>query len=131
MCGIAGFIDFKKQVSNQKNILESMTKTLEYRGPNSDGFYVSNNVMLGHRRLIVVDPEGGIQPMKRMINGHEYVLIYNGELYNTEDLRAELLKEGYKFEGYSDTEVLLVSYIAWGIKAIEKFNGIFAFAINL
>lgn len=129
MCGIAGFIDFKKQISNQKSTLESMTKTLEYRGPNSEGFYVSNNVMLGHRRLIVVDPEGGIQPMKRKINGHEYVLIYNGELYNTEDLRSELLKEGYKFEGYSDTEVLLVSYIAWGIKSIEKFNGIFAFAI--
>jgi len=129
MCGITGFIDFKRRIKEEEKVLKNMTKTLEFRGPNSEGFYVSNNVMLGHRRLIVVDPEGGIQPMKRKINGYEYVLVYNGELYNTEDLRAELVKEGYIFEGYSDTEVLLVSYIAWGIKAIEKFNGIFAFAI--
>ena len=92
--------------------------------------YISNNVMLGHRRLIVVDPEGGGQPMKRSIDGKEYVLVYNGELYNTEDLRKELIEDGYKFEGYSDTEVLLLSYINWGIDAISKFNGIFAFAMD-
>ena len=67
--------------------------------------------------------------MKKFVNGKEYVLVYNGELYNTEDLRKELIEDGYKFEGYSDTEVLLLSYINWGIDAISKFNGIFAFAI--
>lgn len=67
--------------------------------------------------------------MKKVVDGKEYVLIYNGELYNTEDLRKELIEDGYKFEGYSDTEVLLLSYINWGIDAISKFNGIFAFAI--
>ncbi|MCF0148786.1 MAG: asparagine synthase (glutamine-hydrolyzing) [Clostridium sp.] len=129
MCGITGFINFKKNIKEENKILKDMTDTLINRGPNAQGMYISNNVMLGHRRLIVVDPEGGGQPMKRSIDGKEYVLVYNGELYNTEDLRKELIEDGYKFEGYSDTEVLLLSYINWGIDAISKFNGIFAFAI--
>lgn len=129
MCGITGFINFKKNIKEENKILKDMTDTLTNRGPNSQGMYISNNVMLGHRRLIVVDPEGGGQPMKKSVNGKEYVLVYNGELYNTEDLRKELIEDGYKFEGYSDTEVLLLSYIKWGIDAISKFNGIFAFAI--
>ena len=129
MCGITGFVNFKKNIKDEYVTLKLMTDTLSLRGPNSEGSYVSNNVMFGHRRLIVVDPEGGIQPMKRSIDNREYVLVYNGELYNTEDLRKELLNDGFKFEGYSDTEVLLLSYIRWGIGAIKKFNGIFAFAI--
>lgn len=129
MCGITGFINFKKNIREENKILKDMTDTLINRGPNTEGMYVSNNIMFGHRRLIVVDPEGGSQPMKRSVNGKEYVLVYNGELYNTEDLRKELKNDGYKFEGYSDTEVLLLSYIRWGIEAISKFNGIFAFAI--
>ena len=79
--------------------------------------------------MIVVDPEGGEQPMIKIINGNKYVLVYNGELYNTEELRKSLLEEGYFFDSYSDTEVLLMSYIAWGVNCIKKFNGIFAFAI--
>jgi asparagine synthase (glutamine-hydrolysing) len=129
MCGITGFIDYKRNIKNQMKILKEMTETLEKRGPNAEGIYVSNNVMFGHRRLIVVDPLGGQQPMKKLVEGREYVIIYNGELYNTEDLRQELLKDNFVFEGYSDTEVLLYSYIKWGINAISKFNGIFAFAI--
>lgn len=129
MCGITGIISFKKGVKNQENILKDMTKTLINRGPNQEGAYINNNVMLGHRRLIVVDPEGGAQPMIKKIENKNYVIVYNGELYNTEDLREELIKEGFKFEGYSDTEVLLLSYISWGMDAISKFNGIFAFAI--
>ena len=129
MCGITGFVNFKKNIKEENKILKDMTDTLVNRGPNAEGMYISNNVMLGHRRLIVVDPEGGGQPMKKFVNGKEYVLVYNGELYNTEDLRKELIEDGYKFEGYSDTEVLLLSYINWGIDAISKFNGIFAFAI--
>lgn len=129
MCGITGVINFKKNIKEENKILKDMTDTLINRGPNEQGMYISNNVMLGHRRLIVVDPEGGGQPMKRSVNGKDYVLIYNGELYNTEDLRKDLIDDGYKFEGYSDTEVLLLSYIRWGIDAISKFNGIFAFAI--
>lgn len=129
MCGIAGFVDYKRNIKNQMNILKEMIKTLEKRGPNAEGVYVSDNVMFGHRRLIVVDPLGGKQPMKKVVEGREYIIIYNGELYNTEDLRKELIKEDFIFEGHSDTEVLLYSYIKWGIEGIKKFNGIFAFAI--
>lgn len=129
MCGITGFVNFKKNISNEDNILKDMMDTLRYRGPNEEGMYISNNIMFGHRRLIVVDPEGGKQPMIKIINGKKYVLVYNGELYNTEGLRKELSNDGYKFDGYSDTEVLLISYIRWGIDAISRFNGIFAFAI--
>ncbi|MNM40000.1 Asparagine synthetase [glutamine-hydrolyzing] 3 [compost metagenome] len=129
MCGIAGWIDFSKDLSSFYHIIESMTDTLKLRGPNSGGFYTNENVLLGHRRLVVVDPEGGSQPMTKVINGNEYVLVYNGELYNTEDLRKDLLSYGYKFDSYSDTEVLLTSYIHWGIDCLDKFNGIFAFCI--
>lgn len=129
MCGITGFINFNSNVSKEENILRNMTNTLAYRGPNEEGFYISNNVMLGHRRLTVVDAEGGKQPMKKTIENKEYVLVYNGELYNTEDLRKELLGDGFKFESYSDTEVLLTSYIKWGCDCVSKFNGIFAFAV--
>ncbi len=129
MCGITGFVNFKENIKNNISTLKAMTDTLINRGPNAEGTYISNNVMFGHRRLIVVDPEGGKQPMKKVINGKEYVIIYNGELYNTEDLRKELIKEGCTFEAYSDTEVLLVSYIKWGVDCLKRLNGIFAFAI--
>ncbi len=93
MCGITGFINFKNNIKEDKKMLKDMTDTLINRGPNSGDMYISNNVMFGHRRLIVVDPEGGCQPMKRSVNGKEYVLVYNGELYNTEDLRKELKED--------------------------------------
>lgn len=129
MCGITGFVNFKENIKENIGTLKAMTDTLIHRGPNAEGTYISNNIMFGHRRLIVVDPEGGKQPMKKVVNGKEYVLVYNGELYNTEDLRKELINDGYIFEGYSDTEVLLTSYIRWGLDCVKKFNGIFAFAI--
>ena len=129
MCGIAGWINFSENLKSNSTIIKRMTETLERRGPESEGVYESENVLLGHRRLIVVDPEGGKQPMIKIIHGSKYVLVYNGELYNTEELRKNLLEEGYAFDSYSDTEVLLMSYIAWGVNCIKKFNGIFAFAI--
>ncbi|GAA0109922.1 asparagine synthase (glutamine-hydrolyzing) [Clostridium tertium] len=129
MCGITGFVNFKENIKENIGTLKAMTDTLIHRGPNAEGTYISNNIMFGHRRLIVVDPEGGKQPMKKVVNGKEYVLVYNGELYNTEDLRKELINDGYIFEGYSDTEVLLTSYIRLGLDCVKKFNGIFAFAI--
>ena len=129
MCGIAGWVDFKEDLRNKSKIMEGMVKTLERRGPDDEGIYVSPNVLLGHRRLVVVDPEGGRQPMVKNINGKEYTIVYNGELYNTEDLRKELIDDGFSFDAYSDTEVLLTSYIRWGVEVINKLNGIFAFAI--
>lgn len=129
MCGIAGLVNFKENIVKDKDILEKMIKTLNKRGPDAKGSYISSNVLLGHRRLIVVDPKGGIQPMTKIFQGKKYTLVYNGELYNTEDLRKDLIKEGFSFDSYSDTEVLLTSYICWGKECINKLIGIFAFAV--
>ncbi len=129
MCGFAGIINFKNNLTKDHEVIEKMTSTLSLRGPDQYGYAYYDNVLLGHRRLIVVDPSGGIQPMTKTRAGFKYTLIYNGELYNTEDIRKELINEGYKFDSYSDTEVLLTSYMCWGIDCVEKLNGIFAFAV--
>lgn len=129
MCGIAGIINFKENISHSKYIIENMTDTLKKRGPDDTGYYFSKHTLLGHRRLTVVDPLGGAQPMIKTIANNKYVIVYNGELYNTEEVRGMLLKEGFEFDSYSDTEVLLTAYINWGFKCVEYINGIFAFAI--
>jgi asparagine synthase (glutamine-hydrolysing) len=129
MCGIAGWINTQSNISNYRDIMEKMIATLAKRGPDDSNIYSSKNALLGHRRLTVVDPEGGAQPMIKTIEGKTYVVVYNGELYNTEDLRKELLDKGYRFNSYSDTEVLLTSYIEWKTECVKKFNGIYAFGI--
>ncbi len=129
MCGITGWIDREVDLTQQRSIVEAMNKTLSCRGPDAAGIWVSPRAALAHRRLIVVDPEGGGQPMVRRRGENSYVLTYNGELYNTDELRRELEERGYTFEGYSDTEVLLYSFIEWGTACVERLNGIFAFAV--
>lgn len=129
MCGIAGFVNFQKNLTGYNKVIQLMTDTLKKRGPDSHGYYISKNALLGHRRLIVVDPKGGNQPMIKLHNGKKYIIVYNGELYNTEDVRNLLIKEGYTFESYSDTEVLLTSYIHWGKDCLKHINGIFAFGV--
>lgn len=129
MCGIAGWIDWEINLVQQRNVIEAMTATLTHRGPDNQGMWLSSGAALGHRRLIVVDPEGGGQPMVRQHNGHIYIIVYNGELYNTDEIRQKLKYMGYTFQSRSDTEVLLVSFIAWGPACLQHLNGIFAFAI--
>lgn len=129
MCGLIGWVDTQKNLSTEKNIIEKMTNTLSKRGPDSFGIYSSYHVLLGHRRLTVVDPEGGGQPMIKAIGDNTYVIIYNGELYNTSEIRDKLKSRGYTFKSYSDTEVLLTAYIEWGEDCVKHFNGIFAFGI--
>jgi len=129
MCGIAGWINLKSDLTNQKEILNSMIDRLTPRGPDASGSWISPNALIAHKRLIVVDPEGGIQPMVRRQGENTYVITYNGELYNTADLRNELESRGHEFLTSSDTEVLLVSYIEWGAKCVEHLNGIYAFGI--
>lgn len=129
MCGITGWIDWEEDLTQNRPILEKMTKTLEARGPDAYGYWVSARAGIGHRRLVVVDPEGGKQPMIRQIGDRFYVLTYNGELYNTDEIRKELISKGYRFHSYSDTEVVLVSYLEWGPACVERFNGIFAFGV--
>ena len=129
MCGIAGIIDFQNDLREGKCAIEAMTDTLKLRGPDGVGYYEDRHVLFGHRRLIVVDPQGGQQPMAKRVGGHEYVIVYNGELYNTEELRAQLKEHGFDFDSYSDTEVLLSAYICWGAACVHRLNGIFAFAV--
>jgi asparagine synthase (glutamine-hydrolysing) len=129
VCGITGWIDWDKDLTREQGILEVMVNTLALRGPDASGIYYSRHAALGHRRLSVVDLEGGKQPMLRRHGSNIYVITYNGELYNTADLRWELMSLGYNFTTTSDTEVLLKAFIEWGPRCVEKFNGIFAFGI--
>ncbi|WP_394188153.1 asparagine synthase (glutamine-hydrolyzing) [Paenisporosarcina quisquiliarum] len=129
MCGITGWVHFQRDLSQQEQMIEKMTKSLAKRGPDDENMWLDQHVALGHRRLTVVDPIGGKQPMIKDHQNRRYILSYNGELYNTEDLRSELRKNGHTFSGHSDTEVLLTSYIQWKERCVDYFNGIFAFAI--
>lgn len=129
MCSIAGWIDYKEDLRERTDAAAKMNASMKRRGPDDSGVFVSKNAILCHNRLTVVDPVGGAQPMTAYSRGEEYKIVYNGELYNTEDVRALLTDAGYAFTSYSDTEVLLLSYIEWGEKCLEKLNGIFAFAI--
>lgn len=129
MCGITGWIDWEVDLTQSGSIVRAMTQTLTPRGPDASGLWLSAHAALGHRRLVVVDPEGGGQPMVRTQGDHTYVLVYNGELYNTPELRQELQARGHSFQGHSDTEVLLLAYMEWGRACVDRFNGIFAFAV--
>ncbi len=129
MCGITGWVDWDKDLGREGAVLSAMTETLALRGPDAHGFYTSRHAALGHRRLSVVDPAGGRQPMVRSRGEQTYAITYNGELYNTADLRWELMARGHAFTTTSDTEVLLKAYIEWGSGCVSRLNGIFAFGI--
>ncbi len=129
MCGIAGWIDWDRDMRKELPALYSMRATLARRGPDDEGAWVSEHAGIMHRRLVVVDPAGGGQPMVRQRNGHTFVITYNGELYNTGDIRSDLQARGWQFQSHSDTEVLLTSYMEWGAGCVSRLNGIFAFGI--
>ncbi len=128
MCAITGFCDFTKKTDKQ--ILQNMTDTLHHRGPDDSGysFYENTfaNIGLGHRRLSILDlSKYGHQPMRFS----KYEIVYNGEVYNFKEIREELIQLNYTFESDSDTEVILKAYHKWGIKAVDKLNGMFAISI--
>ena len=129
MCGITGWADYKKDLRKESEVLSAMAETLAKRGPDDTNVWTTLHAGFGHKRLVVVDPLNDIQPMTKEKQGYHYTICYNGELYNTEDIRKELLIKGYSFQGHSDTEVLLTSYIEWGEDCLEYLNGIFAFAV--
>ncbi|MGI6280449.1 MAG: asparagine synthase (glutamine-hydrolyzing) [Acutalibacteraceae bacterium] len=130
MCAIAGLINSDGlSVKIYQNKFNDMLKTMQHRGPDQSGMFVKDNIALIHARLSVVDLEKGLQPMTLNYGSNEYVIVYNGELYNTEDLRRELMALGHKFNSHSDTEVLLHSFAEWKDDCVEKLNGIFAFAV--
>lgn len=128
MCGLLGIVDYKKNINT--NLFNEMLNSLKHRGPDDEGIEVfsldSCSIFLGHRRLSIIDiSSNGHQPML-----YEHLaIIYNGEVYNFKDIRQDLISEGYSFGSNSDTEVILKSYHFWGIDCVERFRGMFAFAI--
>jgi len=133
MCGIAGFSKSKELSSDQiSRIIDQMTDTLSSRGPDDRGIAVQEDppLALGHRRLSVIDLSSeGRQPMLSACG--RYRLVYNGEIYNYKELRLQLQEKGCRFRGSSDTEVMLYSFAEWGLhEALQKFNGMFAFALH-
>lgn len=129
MCGITGWASFQKDLRTSDRILKLMTQTLNKRGPDDENIWCSEHIAFGHRRLAVIDLIGGKQPMKKVHDGANYVITYNGELYNTEELRKELQNRGHVFTTHSDTEVLLTAYIEWKEQCVDFLNGIFAFGV--
>ncbi|NCB48051.1 MAG: asparagine synthase (glutamine-hydrolyzing) [Clostridia bacterium] len=132
MCGIAGIVNFQDKTLVREKYLQkvkNMTETLKFRGPDAEGFFCENNIFLGHRRLSIIDPENGKQPMTREFEGFKYTIVYNGELYNTLEIRTEIESHGFVQTMNCDTETLLLGYICFGEKILDKIIGIFAFAI--
>ncbi|MFW5607290.1 MAG: asparagine synthase (glutamine-hydrolyzing) [Campylobacter hyointestinalis] len=126
MCGISGVIN---KNNNQINIdeIKKINDTIAHRGPDDEGFYLGKNFAFGHRRLSILDLSAeGHQSMSYL---ERYIITYNGEVYNYLEIKNELLKDGYIFHSHTDTEVILASYDRWGEKCVEKFNGMWAFAI--
>lgn len=129
MCAIAGAIGMSDVFINDPKTAIDIRNCLKHRGPDQDGFYISDDAVLIHTRLAIIDIENGTQPMVAKEKGEEYVLVYNGELYNTDEIRNELLRLGYNFKTHSDTEVVLKAFIEWREDAPKRFNGIYGFAI--
>ena len=130
MCGFVGFTNLFKDFSTEDNIaIKEMTKSLAHRGPDEEHFFTSMHTNLGHRRLIILDAKNGKQPMSCTYNNTTYTIVYNGQLYNANDIRKDLIDLGYEFNGYCDTEVILKAFVEYGTTIFNKFNGIFSFAI--
>lgn len=128
MCSICGYVNFKKEILDS-DIISEMNNSLKKRGPDSNGIYIHKNVAFGHNRLSIIDEEKGYQPIILKHKGNKYVLIYNGEIYNFEEIKSDLKLKGYYFKTNSDSEVLLLGYIEYGEKILDLISGIFAFAI--
>jgi asparagine synthase (glutamine-hydrolysing) len=130
MCGMTGWVDFGRDLRGQQPVLSQMVATMACRGPDAEGMWIAPQVALGHRRLSVIDIEGGRQPMSVDAEGRTVaVMTYSGEVYNYRELRAELATRGHRFITASDTEVVLHAYLQWGEDFAERLNGMYAFAL--
>jgi len=130
MCGITGWVDYARDLRGQEPVLAQMVATMACRGPDAEGIWIAPQVALGHRRLSVIDIEGGRQPMSVDAEGRTVaVMTYSGEVYNYRELRAELASRGHRFRTESDTEVVLHAYLQWGEDFAERLNGMYAFAL--
>ncbi|MFB7289067.1 asparagine synthase (glutamine-hydrolyzing) [Actinacidiphila glaucinigra] len=130
MCGIAGWISFRRDLRNEQATVDAMTETMACRGPDDRGTWVDGPAALGHRRLAIIDLPGGRQPMSAEApEGGAVAMVYSGEAYNFAELREELTARGHRFTTTSDTEVVLRGYLEWGEGVAERLNGMYAFAI--
>jgi len=130
MCGLTGWMSFQRNLNKYETIAHEMTETMVNRGPDDGGVWLDKHIFLGHRRLSVIDLEGGHQPMEAgNEDGSKAVISYTGEVYNYRELREELIAAGYEFRTQSDTEVVLKAYLAWGESFVDRLNGMYAFAI--
>ena len=133
MSGISGFcsfdINFNDRHSYWKDILTKMITAMTRRGNDKAGEYLNNNIGISQTNLIVRDLVNGVQPITKVIDGVEYVIAFNGEIYNMAQLKNDLISKGYIFETTTDAEVVLYAHIEYGVKAVDKLNGIFAYAI--
>ncbi|MFJ6182310.1 asparagine synthase (glutamine-hydrolyzing) [Streptomyces sp. NPDC092295] len=134
MCGITGWIDFSRDLTTESGTLDAMVRTLIRRGPDAGGGWLDTHAALGHRRLAVIDLEGGAQPMATPERGPRgdlprAVISYGGEIYNYRELRGELSLHGHRFTTSSDTEVALRAYLQWGADFVHRLNGMYSIAI--
>ncbi|MEW2164593.1 asparagine synthase (glutamine-hydrolyzing) [Streptomyces sp. NPDC007084] len=129
MCGITGWVSYRRDLTQHRDDIDAMTQTMSCRGPDAAGVWVAPHVALGHRRLAVIDLPGGAQPMTVRTPDGTVGMVYSGETYNFTELRAELRRAGQRFDTDSDTEVVLRGYLVWGEKLVEHLNGMYAFAV--
>ncbi len=129
MCGYVGICNPKKEILKDIDIVKRMNNKLQRRGPNEEGYFIRDNIHLGHKRLTIIDAENGKQPMSVKYEDVVYTMVYNGQIYNKDELQKDLRERGYEFKGYSDTEVLLKAFIEYGVEVLSKLNGIFSFAV--
>ena len=119
MCAISGMIGLQASADT----IQTMLATMHRRGPDDRGVFQEEDVTLLHARLAIIDPVNGRQPMVLQQSGETYLLVYNGELYNTEELRREMVAAGHGFTGHSDTEVVLHAYAEYGEGCVDRFKG--------
>jgi asparagine synthase (glutamine-hydrolysing) len=127
MCGLTGIFHFNKNRIVDVNVLKKMTDVIKHRGPDGEGYYITKNIGIGHRRLSIIDLQTGDQPM--FSNDRNIAIVFNGEIYNYLELKEELRAKGYNFISTSDTEVIINAYLEWGVDCQNKFNGMWAFAL--
>ncbi len=125
MCGFVGWYNDKENIKKHKKMIKKMNKSLKHRGPDDHQYDISDHLLLGHNRLSIIDLKNGVQPMKYK----NYTIVYNGEIYNTNEIKKILIEKGYTFTTTSDTEVLLKGYICFKEKILNMIEGIYAFAI--
>src|SRR3954466_14379514 len=127
MCGISGWFDMEGLRHPDEALLRRMNFAIEHRGPDGDGFYFGPGVALGHRRLAIIDLANGAQPMSS--TDASIIVSFNGEIYNFRELQRELVSLGHTFQTSSDTEVIIRAWQQWDLGALDRLNGMFAFAL--